>query len=61
MKKYFVCLGAALTSMLTLTNCNREEIPSPNGYEGTIPFSITAGDPDGKNYGEGHSGRAAHG
>lgn len=56
MKKYFVCLGAALTSMLTLTNCNREEIPSPNGYEGTVPFSITAGDPDGKTVNDGAFG-----
>ena len=56
MKKYLVCLGAALTSMLTLTNCNREEIPSPNGYEGTIPFSITAGDPDGKTVNDGAFG-----
>lgn len=56
MKKYFVCLGAALTSMLTLTNCNREEIPSPNGYEGTVPFSITAGNPDGKTVNDGAFG-----
>ena len=56
MKKYFVCLGAALTSMLTLTNCNREEIPSPNGYEGTIPFSITAGTPEVKTVNDGAFG-----
>lgn len=56
MKKYFVCLGAALTSMLTLTNCNREEIPSPNGYEGTVPFSITAGTPEVKTMNDGAFG-----
>lgn len=56
MKKYLVCLGAALTSMLTLTNCNREEIPSPNGYEGTIPFSITAGTPEVKTVNDGAFG-----
>ena len=56
MKKYFVCLGAALTSMLTLTNCNREEIPSPNGYEGTIPFSVTAGTPEVKTVNDGAFG-----
>ena len=56
MKKYLVCLGAALTSMLTLTNCNREDIPSPNGYEGTIPFSITAGTPEVKTVNDGAFG-----
>ena len=56
MKKTFIYFTAALASVLALTNCSREEIPSQNDYEGTVPFSVNAGAPSLKTANDGAFG-----
>ena len=56
MKNTFIYFTAALASVLALTNCSREEIPSQNDYEGTVPFSINAGAPSLKTANDGAFG-----
>ena len=56
MKKTFIYFTAALASVLALTNCSREEVPSQNDYEGTVPFSINAGAPSLKTANDGAFG-----
>ena len=56
MKKYFFTVGAALAAVLTLTNCNKEENGPSYGYEGTVPFSITADCPVAKTVNDGAFG-----
>ncbi len=56
MKKFFVSMGAALTAVLALTNCNKEEMYSPEDYEGNVPFCITADAPQSKTVNDGGFG-----
>ena len=56
MKKTFIYITAVLASVLALTNCSREEMPSQNGYVGTVPFSINAGAPSLKTANDGAFG-----
>ena len=56
MKKFFVSMGAALTAVLALTNCNKEEMYSPDDYEGNVPFCITADAPQSKTVNDGGFG-----
>lgn len=56
MKKIFIYSTVALASMLALTNCTREEMPSQNEYEGTVPFSVNAGAPSLKTANDGAFG-----
>lgn len=49
-------MGAALTAVLALTNCNKEEMYSPDDYEGNVPFCITADAPQSKTVNDGGFG-----
>ncbi len=49
-------MGAALAAVLALTNCNKEEMYSPDDYEGNVPFCITADAPQSKTVNDGGFG-----